>query len=142
MLSSDRRRVSPIANNGLSRSSVQGCRNAVSAALSHAVAERLLRSNVAVSARLPHQSMPTTKTQPTVEQVVALLDQASGSYLSDLLVFIAYTGCRIGEALGARWSDIDLDKGLWLLSRTTTRDSNGHVIVGTRTKTGESRTVT
>jgi integrase len=40
-----------------------------------------------------------------------------------------------------RWADVDLAGGAWRVSRTLTRDRNGAVAIGTRTKTGRSREV-
>lgn len=127
------------AKDGLSKSSVQGCRNALSAMLNDAVQTHLLRGNVAAQARMPLMSAPSRKPQATADQAVALLNFAAGSDLAELLILITYTGCRIGEALAARWSDIDLEAGEWLVCRTATLDEDGKVIVGERTKTGEPR---
>ena len=81
------------------------------------------------------------KDRATLDEVVALLQAASGSDLDNLLTLLVFTGCRIGEALGAQWSDFDLDAGRWRLSRTTTLNLDGQVILGDRTKTGEARLV-
>lgn len=129
------------ADSGLSRSSLQGIKNALSAMLSDAVRGRQLRINVASSARLPEVAATTTKAHATMEEVGQLLDAADGSEMGDLLVLLTYTGCRIGEALGAKWTDIDLESGRWILSRTTTLNLAGQVVVGERTKTGEARLV-
>ena len=37
--------------------------------------------------------------------------------------------------------DLDLDEGVWRLSRTTTLNASGQVVVSDRTKTGEARLV-
>ena len=47
---------------------------------------------------------------PRTDQLAQLLDH-SGSYRL-LFEFLAYTGLRIGEALGLTWADIDHDNGL------------------------------
>lgn len=126
---------------GLSRSSLQGIKNALSAMLSDAVRGRQLRVNVAASARLPERPVKPTRAHATVQEVGSLLRVAEGSEMGDLLVLLTYTGCRIGEALGAKWSDLDLERGHWMLSRTTTVNLAGQVVVGDRTKTGEARVV-
>lgn len=41
--------------------------------------------------------------------------------LADLIEFMAATGCRVGEALALRWSDIDLDAGTVNLRATVVR---------------------
>ena len=33
--------------------------------------------------------------------------------ISDLFLFLACTGCRLGEAIHAEWGDFDLDEGIW-----------------------------
>jgi integrase len=40
---------------------------------------------------------------------VAALSSAHGGWYSPLLLFLLASGCRVGEALGLRWSDVDLD---------------------------------
>ena len=61
-------------------------------------------------------------------------------------VFILYTGCRIGEALALKWSDIDLENRTVTIARTmvTVRNTSKHT--STRrdqnsTKNGITRTV-
>ena len=61
-------------------------------------------------------------------------------------VFIMYTGCRIGEAIALKWSDIDLDNRTVTIGRTmiTVRNTDNHT--STRrdqnsTKNGVTRTV-
>jgi integrase len=43
----------------------------------------------------------------TPEHIAAVIDHAAESY-RPVLAFIAHTGCRIGEALGLTWDDVDL----------------------------------
>jgi integrase len=68
-----------------------------------------------------------------------LLAEVVGDPLEPLVLLIAYTGCRIGEALGACWADIDLDRRSWSLQRTLTRTSSGGVRLGDVPKAGEAR---
>lgn len=133
------RMLEAMAGDELSRSSIIGCRNALSAMLADAVLARHVRTNVAVRARVPPVEVRPARPVATPEQAIALLEEAAGTDLYELLVLVAFTGCRIGEALGARWCDIDAERGEWLICRTTTLDAQGHVIVGERTKTGEPR---
>lgn len=126
---------------GLSQSSLRGLRNVISAVLNDAVRARVVRSNVATTARLPEVAKAKPQDRATLNEVAGLLSQAEGTPLYELLLLLAYTGCRIGEALGAQWSDFDLNAGRWRLSRTTTLNIDGQVVLGDRTKTGESRLV-
>ena len=90
------------AGRGLSESSLRGLRNAISASLNEAVRSRDLRNNVARGARLPEVAATEVKDRSTLDEVVALLHGASGSEIQELLALLVCTGCRIGEALGAR----------------------------------------
>jgi len=73
--------------------------------------------------------------------VVALLEAGEGGPLGPILVVMASTGCRVGEALGATWIDVDPQDRTWLIARTTTLNSDGQVVLGHLTKTGDTRTV-
>lgn len=129
------------AKRGLSKSTLQGLRNAMSAVLNDAMRSLDLRSNVARLARLPEVAPRKAKASATLEEVGTLLSEAEGNEMYELLVLVAFTGCRIGEALGSKWADFDLDAGTWQLSRTTTLNLAGKVVIGDRTKYGESRLV-
>lgn len=48
----------------------------------------------------------------TAEQAGAFLDQADEHRLYPMLHLIAYRGLRRGEAVGLRWQDADLDRGV------------------------------
>lgn len=55
---------------------------------------------------------------------VALLDgdaYARRMNLPDFVRFLLGTGLRIGEAVGARWDDVDLDRGTRAVRRTIVR---------------------
>ena len=129
------------AKRGLGRSSLRGLRNAISAMLSDAVRSRDLQTNVAKSARLPDVAPPAPVSRATLDEVTALLNEADGTQIYELLILVAFTGCRIGEALGALWSDLDLEAGRWQLRRTTTLNLAGQTVLGDRTKDGEPRMV-
>jgi integrase len=62
-----------------------------------------------------------TRPQPrywNAEQVAAFLAATADDRLGPLWVTIATTGCRRGEALAFRWSDLNLDTGTASISRT------------------------
>jgi len=51
----------------------------------------------------------------TPEQANAFLDAARGDRLYALFVVALATGMRMGEMLGLRWRDVDLDAGsIWV----------------------------
>ena len=77
------------------------------------------------------------------------LKNKNGSFMfknGPFYVFIMYVGCRIGEALSLRWSDIDLERRTVTIGRTmiTIRDTEKHTTVRydqDSTKNGKVRTV-
>ena len=73
----------------------------------------------------------------TAVDVTALLNAAEGLRYRDVLVLIAATGMRRGEALALRWTDIDLDAGL-LTVRGTLGRIGGKLVVS-EPKTDRSR---
>lgn len=65
-----------------------------------------------------------------------------------LYVFLLYTGCRVGEALALRWSDIDFETRTAKIYKTVARindrskSKNKTIeIVSNSTKTGVARTI-
>ncbi len=79
--------------------------------LSSAVRKRLVPYNAAVNVELPRAPRP--KVQPWEPgEVGQFLDHAAGDPLGPLFEVIAMTGLRRGEALGLRWDDVDLARGV------------------------------
>lgn len=131
-----------LARRGLGRSTIAGTRNALAAVLQDAVRARHLSANLARMALLPEDAAPPSETSyPTSAQVVELLDAAVGTRLEYLLVVLATTGTRIGEALGAQWGDLDLEVGTWTVARTTTLDAAGKITLGQQPKANGSRVI-
>jgi integrase len=94
------------------------------AMLDVAVRDGLVARNVAVAVARP--SVPV-RTPRVVEpaKVRELVAAAVGDRLRPLLVLVATTGLRRGEALGLRWSDLDLDGGSLRVARSLLRTSSG-----------------
>lgn len=130
------------AERDLSQNTLNFIRKAISAVLSDAVKARALSANVAQQASLPTgaKSQRVVK-MPSPEQVRALLAAAEGSEVGRALIILATTGARIGELLGSRWSDLDLESGSWTIERTLSRDRASRPIIGGRTKNKKPRTI-
>lgn len=54
------------------------------------------------------------------DQLGAFLDFIADDRYLPAWMFLATTGCRRGECLGLKWSDLDLDKGTAVISRQVT----------------------
>jgi integrase len=127
---------------GASAYVIRDTRVTLSALLSDAVKSRLLRANPAQLAQLP-EDMPATatRTTPSTDEVRALIECTKDTELGNLVVLLAYSGARVGEALAAQWTDLDLDTGEWRIWQTVTRTRTGGHYLGGKTKTGRSRVV-
>jgi integrase len=77
-------------------------------ALKQAVADGILERNVAQLVTPPR--VPRTEIVPfTLEQARAFLDAVRGDRLEALYALVLAVGLRQGEALGLRWSHVDLE---------------------------------
>jgi integrase len=72
----------------------------------------------------------------TREQLKAFLDSVAGDRLSPLWHTIAMTGMRRGEALGLRWSDVDLEKARLAVRRALIPISRDVVVSEPKTTKG------
>src|SRR6478672_4885250 len=121
---------------GLSDSSVRSVYTVLRLALDAAVRDGLLARNPAAVVNRPGVARREARHAATVD-VIALLNAADGLRYRDVLVLIAATGMRRGEALAVRWTDMDLDSGL-LTVRGTLGRVGGKLVVS-EPKTDRSR---
>ena len=93
--------------------------------------------------RIPNESLVAVKKKEhdftSNEDMDVLYNEAlrktkNGKYYygtaSKLLAFIMYSGLRVGEAIGLKWKDVNLDEGMVTISQTYSmtheRDENGN----------------
>lgn len=134
---------------GLSARSVRYCHTILRSALADAVRWGRLARNPADRADPPtgrSVAVPEFKTW-TAEQLAEFLTRMEGDRYHPLFVMLATTGCRRGEILGLRWSDLDLDSGLASIRQTVVvvqhevRFSVPKTMAGTRSITLDPGTV-
>ncbi len=90
------------------------------AALSDAVRLGLVPTNTAGRAR-PALRASRKRDGFTLAEAQFIMAAAEGDEMAPLLGFLLHTGLRIGEALGLRWSDIDMDAGRITVRHNRTR---------------------
>ena len=78
-------------------------------ALASAVRRRLVPYNAAADVELPRTKRPKVRPWEPAE-LGRFLDSLEGHDLAAVFELIAASGLRRGEALGLRWSDVDLDR--------------------------------
>jgi len=110
---------------GFSANSVHHIHSVIHRAFHQAVRWGYLPRNVAEAVdppRVPkHELHP-----PTTDELERLLDttDAAEDPLAALWTVAVYSGCRAGELLGLRWSDLDLEAGTLTVRRTLLGASN------------------
>ena len=80
-------------------------------ALSNAVRRGLITSNPAQLVELPRTPYPSLQVW-SAAQLSEFLSVTASDRLQPLLLLLALTGLRRGEAIGLRWSDVDLERRL------------------------------
>ena len=99
-----------LLESGKSARSVQHVHAVLREALKHAMRWGFTFRNVAEGVDPPRSRRPEIN-PPDAENVWRILGLADETPYRTALHFMAFTGCRRGEALGLRWSDIDLENG-------------------------------
>ncbi|MFO7172598.1 MAG: tyrosine-type recombinase/integrase [Bacillota bacterium] len=99
-----------LMSDGLSPRSTQIVHACLRRALQQAVDWQLIPKNPVAAVKKP-RSEQKEFTALTPEQVKRFLDAARESRLHALFTLAVLTGMRLGELLGLRWQDVDLDKG-------------------------------
>ena len=106
------------------------------AGLDGAVRDGLLARNPAAQVQRPGVERVEAR-HLDADDVARVLSAAASSRYHPALMLIATTGLRRGEALGLKWSEVDLDAGVLTVRGTLARIRNQLVI--TEPKTARSR---
>lgn len=107
----DRQRRKRKSPSGLKPRTVRYIHSIIHAALKDAMRWNRVARNVADAADPPPVSSTRSKRPEawTAEQLSRFLDFVADNRYLPAWVFLATTGCRRGECLGLKWSDLDLD---------------------------------
>lgn len=127
---------------GLKPRTVRYVHSIIHAALKDATRWNRVARNVADAATPPPlgSTRRAQRTTWTAEQLGRFLDFiADDRYLAPW-IFLATTGCRRGECLGVRWSDVDLDRARAVISRQVTSIDH-EIVVKELPKTKRGHTV-
>ncbi|MDP9418887.1 MAG: site-specific integrase [Actinomycetota bacterium] len=114
---------------GLKPRTVLYVHSIVHAALKDAMRWNRVARNVADAATPPPlgSTRQGRRTTWTAAQLGAFLDFIADDRYLGPWIFVATTGCRRGECLGLRWSDLDFDRSTAVISRQVT--SIDHTVV-------------
>lgn len=110
------------------------------AALNTAVRRKLLPYNPALAVELEQVRRPRVRPFER-EELGRFLDEAGKHHLGPLFEVMALTGLRRGEAVGLRWQDVDLSRGILVVRQQIVRQRDQLVAGPPKTRTGEDRRV-
>ncbi|CAL9499267.1 site-specific integrase [Streptomyces sp. enrichment culture] len=120
-----------------SRRVVQAARDALRAALTHAVAEELINKNVASLVKVPKPRRRRIKPWSVAEASQFLTDAAArDDHLFAAWVLVLCLGLRRGEVLGLTWKSVDFERGELYVDHQIQRA--GRQILHRETKTEDS----
>jgi len=131
--------VSALLKKGLSPKTVRNVHAVLSKALADARDAGVVQRNAASAVKLP-QVLKRAPRAWSAEQLGSFLDEVESDRHTALWRFLALTGCRRGEALGLRWSDVDLKAGTATLTNQRTI-AGGSIVEGAPKTASGARTV-
>lgn len=110
--------------------------------LKYATKQRYIQANPMAEVVLPVDHLEEVEELPVLSltQVERLAEIIHHPLYAPFTLLLAYSGLRLGEAIGLRCGDIDIEKRRAHIRRTLTRDENGKDAFGTP-KTGKARAI-
>ena len=118
------RLLQKMAAEGLSTSTIRGCRSVLARSLDRAIRDRLITVNVARMAEVPEGTRRQSRSMTTA-QARQLLDSDLSVWWRAYFTLALYCGLRPGELTGLRWEDADTDAGLIRVRRSLKRGADG-----------------
>ena len=108
---------------GLSKKTILDIKTVLSSALKDAVDDDLIPKNPVDKSKMPKFEKVLKEIDPgtyTIDQVKKLLDYAkeNGSHIYPFLALVLCTGIRKGEAMAAKWTDLDFTSGTILINKS------------------------
>ncbi len=76
--------------------------------------------------RFPEDKRKRYLSTEEIGRLTKALDDHADQRPADVVRLCLLTGCRVGEALGATWGQLDLDAGKWVKPGATTKQKTAH----------------
>ena len=111
---------------GLASRTVQYIHTTLHKALKDAVADGLIPRNVTEAVKAPRAKKKEVNAL-SPDQARAFLESARGDRFEALYVLAVTAGLRVGELLGLKWDDVDLDAGTLSVRRTLSEARSGKI---------------
>jgi len=78
--------------------------------------------------RNPEQKRKRYATPAELERLLAVFDEYEDQQAVAIFQLCLLTGCRVGEAMAARWDALDLTARTWIKPGSTTKQKTDHVV--------------
>ncbi len=117
------RLLQKLAAQRYSEKTVKTQRCVISLIFKYAILNGYAERNPAEYVPIPKHLAKTERTPPDSETVSIIKKNATAPF-GVYPLFLLYTGCRRGEALGIRWSDIDFDNNIIYIRRNVVFKNN------------------
>jgi integrase len=109
-----------LLSSGLSANMVHHVHVVLAKALKDAMRKGMIQRNVCQQFDPPRPGRYEVKV-PDESGIRKILDLARGTSYSPIFEFMAFTGCRRGEALALLWKNTDLERGIVSITETVQR---------------------
>ena len=129
-----------MAAEGLSTSTIRGCRSVLARALDWAIRDRLVMVNVARVAEIPEGTRRQSRSMATA-QARQVLGSDLDTWWRAYFTLALYCGLRPGELTGLRWEDVDLNEGLIRVRRSLKRGTAAGLAPGELKTESSKRTL-
>jgi integrase len=103
-------------------------RVALSAVFSWSVAMGLAEQNVVVGTPKPADAKPRDRVLSDLELGSILRACNDGSEYGRVVWLLALTGCRRQEVGAMRWDELDLERGIWVIPASRTKNGRVHTL--------------
>lgn len=126
---------------GLSATTINRVKSAVSAVFSTAVRKGMIEKNPCKHTTLPKKE-DKKKIYLDADQCKTLLeifDKHEKPQLKTAITTLLYTGLRSGELLALRWEDIDFEEGIISVSKSLARVRGKSILTAPKTKSSERK---
>lgn len=119
---------------GLSSSSVNDTMTLLRSVLKSAKIDKIIPDNPCYGLRAVKRIEPratdTNHRALTKDEQIQAFKFLKNSWYYELLVFLLYSGCRVGEAAALTWDDIDYAERVIHITKTATRISGTKTVIG------------
>jgi integrase len=128
--------LATMAAEGLSTSTIRGCRSVLARAIDRAMRDRMVLVNVARLAEIPEGTVRKSRSM-TTSQARQVLASDLSPWWRAYFTTAFYCGLRPGELTGLRWADVDFESSVIRVRTSLKRGTAGLAPAGLKTESSK-----